>query len=133
MQRSRFMKTLELSLGSAVFNTMLPMFSQRGLSQIGLPMIVLEAACHEDSKTNPNCHIWWSFGWTIVSSVLESSWQADSLTFWIWWKFEVVMAKLQTDNFFCGHGVVWINIVNFLWWLFVLSNKTNVQNICQQH
>ena len=105
MQRSRFMKTLELSLGSAVFNTMLPMFSQRGLSQIGLPMIVLEAACHEDSKTNPNCHIWWSFGWTIVSSVLESSWQADSLTFWIWWKFEVVMAKLQTDNFFCGHGV----------------------------
>ena len=27
------------------------------------------------------------------------------LTFWIWWKFEVVMAKLQTGNFFCGHGV----------------------------
>ena len=29
----------------------------------------------------------------------------NDLTFWIWWRFEEVMAKIQTDKYFCGHGV----------------------------
>ena len=41
-------------------------------------------------------------------TVLKSSEQADfktDLPFWIWWRFEGVIAKKQTVYFFCGHGV----------------------------
>ena len=44
-----------------------------------------------------------------VRTVLKSSEPADfrtDLTFWIWWKFEVVMAKIKTLKYFYGHGVV---------------------------
>ena len=42
-------------------------------------------------------------------TVLKSSEQADfktDLPFWIWWRFEGVIAKKQTVYFFCGHGVL---------------------------
>ena len=44
-----------------------------------------------------------------VGSVLKSSEQADfktDLPFWIWWRFEVVIARKQTGRFFWGHPVL---------------------------
>ena len=41
------------------------LFSLSNLGQIGIPITVLESACPEDSKTPPECWIWWSIGWDI--------------------------------------------------------------------
>ena len=42
--------------------------------------------------------------WQQLSPVKSSDFKTD-LTFWDWWRFEVVIAKKQTVAFFCGHGV----------------------------
>ena len=56
--KSFWQNSIIYSLRGSVCNKTFPMFSPWSLGQIGLPMTVLESACHEDSETPPTCLIW---------------------------------------------------------------------------
>ena len=48
----------------------------------------------------------------VLKSWEHTDFETD-LIFFIWWRFEVAMAKIQTDKFFCRHGVYEYKMIYF--------------------